>query len=78
MSLIRTTRRSGLTLLVLGLAGVAFFWLTDPRSWLAAMRGNPTNQVDAATDASVATLVGLAGSLSVVGVGLYLMSRRKV
>lgn len=93
MSLIRTTRRSGLTLIVLGLAGAAFFWVTDPRfgpavqrgrpaydprSWLAAMRGNPTNLVDAGADASVATMVGLVGSLSILGVGLYLMSRRKV
>jgi len=93
MSLIRTTRRSGLTLLVLGLAGVAFFWLTDPRfgpaierghpiydprSWLAIMRGNPSNTIDAANDASVATMVGLAGSASMAAVGMYLMSRRRV
>ena len=31
MSLTRTTRRSGLTLIVLGLLGAAFFWVTDPR-----------------------------------------------
>ena len=31
MSLTRTTRRSGLTLVVLGLLGVVFFWVTDPR-----------------------------------------------
>ncbi|MDB5296038.1 MAG: hypothetical protein JWO31_2021, partial [Phycisphaerales bacterium] len=31
MSLIRTTRRSGRTLIVLGAVGAAFFWLTDPR-----------------------------------------------
>jgi hypothetical protein len=93
MSLIRTTRRSGLTLIVLGLAGAAFFWVTDPRygppvhgghpaydprAWLAKMRGSPVNQIDAAADASVATFVGLVGSVSVLGVGLYLMSRRKV
>ncbi len=93
MSLIRTTRRSGITLLVLGLLGVAFFWATDPRfgpavqqkhplydprSWIAAMRGNPANPIDAANEASVATFVGALGSVSVVGIGLYLMSRRKV
>ena len=93
MSLIRTTRRSGLTLLLLGVIGFAFFWVTDPRfgpkvqrglpiynplSWVAAMRGNPSNVIDAAHEASVATFVGLAGSLSVLGIGLYLMSRRKV
>jgi len=93
MSLIRTTRRSGLTLIVLGLVGATFFWVTDPRigpavqrkhgaydprSWVAALRGNPANPIDAANDASVATFVGLAGSLSVLGIGLYLTSRRKL
>ncbi|QOV91250.1 hypothetical protein [Humisphaera borealis] len=93
MSLVRTTRRSGLTLLVLGFVGAAFFWVTDPRigpnvsgkhgvydprSWVAAMRGKPANPIDAANDASVATFVGLAGSLSVLGIGMYLMSRRKL
>ena len=94
MSLIRTTRRSGLTLIVLGLLGAAFFWATDPRygprvqrglpaydprSWVAAVRGGPAaNPIDAANDASVATVVGLLGSLAVLAVGLYLLSRRKV
>ena len=93
MSLIRTTRRSGLTLLVLGLVGAAFFWVTDPRigpnvsgkhgvydprSWVAALRGKPANAIDAANEASVATYVGLAGSLSVLGIGMYLMSRRRL
>ena len=93
MSLIRTTRRSGITLLALGVAGTAFFWLTDPRfgptvqpgrpayspmSWLAAMRGSPANPIDAADDAAVATGVGVLGSLSVLGVGVYLMSRRNL
>jgi hypothetical protein len=93
MSLLRTTRRSGRTLLVLGLLGAAFFWVTDPRygpgvkgglplydprSWLVASRGNADSPIDAANDAFVATAVGLLGSLTVLGVGLYLMSRRKV
>lgn len=93
MSLIRTTRRSGLTLLVVGLVGVAFFLVTDPRygptvktgrpaydpqSWLAAARGNPANQIDAANEAIVATGVGVLGSGALLAVGLYLMSRRRV
>jgi hypothetical protein len=93
MSLTRTTRRSGLLLIVLGLLGVAFFWVTDPRygpevgsghgwydprSWIAAMRGNPTNPIDAANEATVATIVGLAGSLFVLLVGLWLLARRAV
>ena len=93
MSLTRTTRRSGLLLIVLGLVGVAFFWVTDPRygpavgsghawfdprSWIAAMRGNPTNPIDAANEASVATIVGLAGSVFVLLVGLWLLARRAV
>ena len=93
MSLTRTTRRSGLTLALLGVLGVAFFWLTDPkygpvlgrgagwydpRSWLSAMRGTPTNLIDAANEASVATWVGLAGSAAVLLVGLWLLARRAV
>ncbi len=93
MSLTRTTRRSGLTLILLGLVGAAFFWLTDPRygpdlslamplydprHWLALLRGSPANPIDAANEAAVATAVGLAGSAFVLLVGFYLLSRRTI
>lgn len=93
MSLTRTTRRSGLTLILFGTVGVAFFWLTDPRygpllgrgsgwydprAWVTAVRGTPANLIDAANEASVATFVGTAGSLAVFGAGAWLMTRRAV
>jgi hypothetical protein len=93
MSLIRTTRRSGLTLIVLGVLGAGFFLLTDPRTgprdgerpaaydpraWAAAVQGAHANPVDAGSDASPATLLGLVGCLTVLGVGVFLASRRKV
>src|SRR5918997_4423219 len=93
MCFTRTSRRSGLLLIVLGLLGVAFFWVTDPRygpdvgtahgwydprTWIAAMRGNPVNPIDAANEASVATIVGLVGSIFVLLVGLWLLARRAV
>jgi hypothetical protein len=93
MSLTRTTRRSGLTLTLLGGLGGVFFWLTDPRygpavgrgvgwydprSWLAALRGTHANLIDAANEASVATLVGVVGSAAVFLAGLWLLTRRTV
>ena len=92
MSLTRTTRRSGLTLILLGMLGAVFFWLTDPRygpavragawydprSWLAALRDAPANPIDAANEAAAATFVGLAGSAAVLLVGLWLLTRRTV
>ena len=93
MSLAGTTRRSGVLLVVLGLLGAAFFWLTDPRygpsvapgrgwydprTWLAAVRGSPENLIDAANQASIASVVGFAGSVFVLLVGLWLLARRAV
>jgi hypothetical protein len=94
MSLTRTTRRSGFTLVVLGLLGAGFFWLTDPscpwptglaaagwynpRHWLALLRGYPGNMVDAAHESYVVTVIGLCGAALVLIVVLYLMSRRTV
>jgi hypothetical protein len=95
MSMAMQTRRSGLTLLLLGLLGVAFFWLTDPhlgptghyvadvhrhvdwRHWLFILRGSPNNAVDAANQARIGTIVGIAGSVGVLIVGLWLVTRRR-
>ncbi len=73
-------RRSGLALILVGLLSIAFFVLTDPRVLgprAAALRwsGNP---VDAAYDATTGTVLGLAGSLLVVLIGLWLLSRREI
>ena len=94
MSLTRTTRRSGYTLVILGLLGAGFFWLTDPRHgpqvgraapvwydprhWLAVLRGSPGNLLDAANESAVATYIGLAASALILLVGLWLMTRRAV
>jgi hypothetical protein len=93
MSLTRTTRRSGLTLVALGLLGVVFFWVTDPhfgpglaghypwfdpRHWVALLRGAPSNTIDAVHEAAVATLVGVAGSVAVLLIGLWLLARQTV
>jgi hypothetical protein len=79
--------------MVLGTIGAAFFLLTDPRllpadgqsvpawhprAWAAVLQSANPNPIDAGHDASAATAVGLFGCLSVLGLGLYLTSRRKV
>ena len=90
----RATRRSGAGLVVLGVLGALYFWLTDPRFgpagraksagvldvryWLHVLRGSPDNVVDAANTAWLVTLVGVAGSLTVLGIGLWLTRRRTV
>ncbi len=92
MNTVVSTRRSGLTLLLLGLLGIAFFWLTDPhwgptgnhladvhdwRHWLFVLRGSPDNAVDAANQARMGTIVGIVGSAGVLIVGLWLVTRRR-
>ena len=90
----RATRRSGAVLILLGVLGVLFFWLSDPRygpearqtpqgaadvrHWLHRLRGSPQNLVDAANTAWPSTAVGLAGSLTVLGIGAWLLTRRPV
>ena len=90
----RATRRSGAVLVVVGVLGGLYFWLTDPRFgpaghakptgaldvryWLHVLRGSPENLVDAANTAWLVTLVGVAGSLTVLGIGVWLTRRRTV
>jgi hypothetical protein len=94
MSMARANRRSGLAFLLVGVLGVLFFWVTDPRfgpnmhrsaaghldwrHWLFVVRGSPDNLVDAANQALVSTIVGVAGSLALLFVGLWLLTRRRV
>ena len=95
MSMARATRRSGLTLLILGLLGIAFFLMTDPhfgpvghavvdthrrvdwQHWVFVLRGSPDNAVDAANQALTGTIIGVAGSLGILGVGCWLVTRRR-
>lgn len=70
------SRRSGLSLVVAGLLGGAFFWLSDPRYGYTHPTGE--NLVDAANQAQIGSLVGVAGSLAVLIIGLWLLTRRAV
>ena len=94
MSMARANRRSGLAFLLVGVLGAMFFWVTDPRfgpdmhrfaegnldwrHWLFVLRGSPDHLVDAANQAVVSTIVGVAGSLALLLVGLWLLTRRRV
>jgi hypothetical protein len=68
--------RSGYSLLLAGAAGILFFWITDPRSglgqWLLG------GDIDTANRAMLGTLVGLAGSVAALVIGLWLLMRRMV
>jgi hypothetical protein len=92
MSMGRSTRRSGLVFLLIGMIGAAFFWATDPRfgpevhqfgsgrldwrHWLFLLRGSPGNVIDAANQTMLSTLVGVAGSAALLLIGLWLLTRR--
>ena len=71
------SRRSGFSLVLIGLLGAAFFWLTDPKlgvRWLNLRPGE--NPIDATHDAAVATYVGLSACALIVLIGLVLLARR--
>ena len=59
-----------------GLLGMLFFWLTDPRYGFVKTDGR--NPIDAANEAMIPTLVGIVGSLVVLLIGLWLVTRRTV
>jgi len=72
----RSIRRSGLSLILAGLAGIVYFWLTDPRYGLAGRSAD--NVIDAANQAFPGTVVGITGSALVLATGLWLLRRRSV
>jgi hypothetical protein len=97
MSIAHSTRRSGFTLFLLGIAGALFFGISYPgpwpgmrwpamhraaegrldwHYWLFVFRGSPQNFVDAANQAHLSTVIGVAGSLLILLIGLGLLSRR--
>ena len=63
----REIRKSGLNLVLAGLLGLLFFWLTDPVHGI----GHKTfdNPVDAMNEASLGTLAGILGSTVTYGYG---------
>lgn len=72
--MVRFKYQSGFWLILAGLAGLAFFWLTDPRRlpgrWLVG------DGVDAVNQTGMGTWVGLAGSALALAIGLWLLTRR--
>jgi uncharacterized membrane protein len=69
-------RRSGTSLILAGLLGLAFFWLTDHRYGLASRFAGSPPTVDQANQALAGTIVGIAGSLIVFGIGVWLLMRK--
>jgi hypothetical protein len=69
-------KRSGLTLALAGLLGVAFFWATDPTLGWGARWLSADNPIDVAREARFPTMVGLVGSLLVFVIGVWLGTRR--
>lgn len=70
----RQIKKSGLKLALAGLIGVLFFWLTDP-VW-GVGRKNFDNPIDAMNEASLGTIAGVAGSLAVLLLGIWVSMRR--
>jgi hypothetical protein len=73
-----TNRKSGSSLILVGLLGILFFWLTDPRYGLALHWNHGENPVDLANQQFPGTVVGIAASILIVLIGAYLWSRRTV
>ena len=70
-------RRTGFSLVFLGLIGGLIFWLTDPQYGpIGRLSKNPGNLLDAAQQSLAGTIVGLAGCAVLTLIGLWLLSRR--
>jgi hypothetical protein len=74
----KMNRRSGLSLVLVGLAGMVFFWMTDARYGMALQWNRVDNPIDLANQQLPGTIVGIAGSMLVLVIGLYLLARRAV
>ena len=72
----RFNRRSGYSLVLVGLLGTAFFWITDPRYGLALHWSHGENPVDLANWHLPGTILGVAGSVLVLLIGLHLLSKK--
>jgi hypothetical protein len=70
----REIKKSGLSLICAGAVGLVFFWLTDPI--MGVGRKNFPNPVDAMNEASLGTLAGIAGSVALLALGLWMMTRK--
>ncbi|HEY7116276.1 MAG TPA: hypothetical protein VH475_06810 [Tepidisphaeraceae bacterium] len=70
----RQIKKSGLNLILAGVLGVLFFWLTDPIFGIG--HKNFENPVDAMNEASLGTIAGIAGSVALLALGLWMMTRK--
>jgi hypothetical protein len=75
MKMRRETRRSGLSLVLAGLAGIGCFFATDPRSGVFD-KPAPSQVVQAINEVAPGTYVGSAGCATIALIGLWLMTRR--
>ena len=55
----RINRRSGFSLVLAGLLGLVFFWLTDPRIGMALRWNHGENPIDLANEHLPGTIVGM-------------------
>jgi len=78
------SRRSGLSLLIVGLIGGMFFCLTDPVAIVTIraplvrhhlLTPDPYNLIDAFNEGRIGTIVGIAGSTVIFLIGLWLLRR---
>lgn len=74
----KDTRYSGLSLILVGAIGIAFFWVTDPRWGYLARTAATENAIDQINQASPGTFIGIAGSIIAVLIGMWLLTRRTV
>jgi len=72
----RFNRRSGYSLVIVGILGIAFFWITDPRYGLALRWDRTENPIDLANWHFPGTVLGITASALVLVIGLYLLSRK--
>jgi hypothetical protein len=68
------TKRSGLSLLIVGVLGVLFFWATDPQ--FGVVSSQSASPVDAVHDARLGTYFGVGVSGIVLLVGGWLLMKR--
>lgn len=63
-------------LILIGLIGVIFFWITDHRVGLASQLAGAQSSIDQANQALAGTIIGIAGSCLVIGIGMWLLTRK--
>jgi hypothetical protein len=75
IQVVTNVRRSGVSLALAGAAGALFFWLTDPRFGRQQLA---SDVIDRVNEAQIGTMVGVVGSVAVLVIGLWLMTRKAI